>query len=94
LFDLFTYLVEIGEPLVNVKELTPFSMRGVGRERRGFGYRCVDELEDERSAGDDALTAGQKVTAYDSVMLYDIRYSRIDWPRGTNVSRTLDLPAD
>ena len=61
LLDLATDLVEIGVAFVYVEELAPFCDIGVA-----FGGRGVDELEDERSAGDDAGATGEEVAADDA----------------------------
>ena len=56
LLDLAPDLVEIDEPLVNVEELAPLlAVSG-----------CVDQLEDERSARHDALTARQEIAPDDA----------------------------
>ena len=64
LLDLAADLVEVGVALVYVEELAPFGVVGGGRGRVGDGG--VDELEDERSAGDDALAAGEEVASDDA----------------------------
>ena len=60
--DLLADIVKVGEAFVHVEELAPFCEFG-----RVFGDGCVDELEDERAAGDDALAAREEVTADDAV---------------------------
>jgi hypothetical protein len=62
LLDLLSDFFEISEAVVNVEELSPFCGTRGGWVRDG----CVHELEDERSSGDDALTAGKKVSTDDS----------------------------
>ena len=58
LLDLAANLVEVGVALVYVEELAPF---GVVGWRVGDGG--VDELEDERSSGDDALATGEEIAS-------------------------------
>ena len=59
-------LVEVGEPFIYMKELSPFGVhryqRGVqgGRIGQRGRSRYVDELEHGWLAGDDALTTSQK----------------------------------
>ena len=62
LLDLAADLVEVGVAFVYVEELAPFRDIGVA-----FGGWGVDELEDERSAGDDAGAAGEEVAADDAI---------------------------
>ena len=61
LLDLAANLVEVGVALVYVKELAPF---GVVGWRVGDGG--VDELEDERSSGDDALATREEIASDDA----------------------------
>lgn len=51
----------------------------------------MDELEDERAAGDDALPAREEVAADDPARVSMRSGERAD---AAYVSRTLDLPAD
>ena len=60
--DLLAYLAEIREALVEVEELAVFGVGG-----------AVDELEDERAAGDDALAAGEEVAADDAARCMLVR---------------------
>ena len=55
----------------------------------------MDELEDERSAGDDAGAAGEEVAADDAIRValeFSAGGGGMGWR--THVSRTLDFPAD
>ena len=88
LLDLAADLVEVSVAFVYVKELAPFCDIGVA-----FGGGGVDELEDERSAGDDAGAAGEEVAADDATLpvrsmperdeVYNIRFKH------TGLSRRL-----
>jgi hypothetical protein len=66
LLNLFPYLVEVGELFVDVQEGRPFGWFCTGRVAVGGGEGSVDELEDERATGDDALASGKEVFAHDS----------------------------
>lgn len=57
LLDLAPDLVEIGEALVEVEELAPFSAVAGGR---------VDQLQNERSARHDALAAREEIAPDDA----------------------------
>ena len=90
LLDLAADLVEVGVAFVYVEELAPFCDIGVA-----FGGWGVDELEDERSAGDDAGAAGEEVAADDAIRValeFSAGGGGMGWR--THVSRTLDFPAD
>ena len=62
LLDLAADVVEVGVALVDVEELAPLL-----EVARRVGHGRVDELEDERPAGDDALAAREEVAADDPV---------------------------
>ena len=62
LLDLAADVVKVGVSLVDVQELAPL-LEVAGR----VGHGRVDELEDERPAGDDALAAWEEVAADDPV---------------------------
>jgi hypothetical protein len=57
LLDLCPNIIEIRKFLVDVKELPPFSVC-----RRRFRNWRVDELKDERTAGDDTLSAREEIS--------------------------------
>ena len=82
--DLFPDLAKVREALVEMQELTVFGI-----------VWAVDELEDERAPGDDALAAGQEVAADDAIRVA-LEFSAGGGAIGrrTHVSRTLDFPAD
>lgn len=62
LLDLAADIVEVRIALVDVQELAPLL-----EVARRVGHGRVDELEDERPAGDDALAAREEVAADDPV---------------------------
>lgn len=66
LLNLVPNLVEIREPLVYMEKLAPFCVCWSWCSRCGFGYGCVDELEYERTTGDDSLASREKVSSYDA----------------------------
>ena len=66
LLNLLPYLVEVGELFVDVQEGRPFDWFCTRRVAVGGGEGSVDELENERTTGDDALASGQEILAYDS----------------------------
>lgn len=66
LLNLVPYLVKVGESLVYVKKLAPFCICWCWRSGCGFGYGCVDELEYERTAGDNSLSSRKEVPSYDA----------------------------
>ena len=90
LLNLAANLVEVGVAFVYVEELAPF--RDV---RVAFGGWGVDELEDERSVGDDAGAAGEEVAADDAIRVaLEFSAGGGEMGRWTHVSMTLDFPAD
>ena len=77
LLNLAADLVEVGVALVYVKELAPFGVVGWC-----VGNGGVDELEDQRSAGDDSLSAGEEVASDDAewrLMEVNMEEETIEW---------------
>lgn len=80
--DLAPDIGKVVELFVRVEKLAVF----------GGGLGDVDELENERPTGDDALAAGKKIATDDPENDIKIKIDRI-WSRA-HVSSTLDFPAD